>query len=261
MKESSDAEERDAFRDRNLGSIPCLVFHGDPNQELAYLGLRHLSKTKDWSASAKSAFVERVLKAGHTLSDASRIMNISSQNLRQLLLTRRLFERATQLGIELKPFGAEGDLTFWHLGDAVRRTRTKQYLGIQESDNPLEQPQLNETRFERLVGWIYGNPKTGETKLIRSIRDIPTLDQCFGHPASTAALERGASIDEALDEAQAAGYTVKTHLERAKDSVQRATSGVSDVQESGYEEVRTAREALNSALKAFDRAFRRPARR
>jgi len=81
------------------------------------------------------------------------------------------------------------------------------------------------------------------------------LDQCLGHPAAVGALERGASLNEALEEAQAAGYTVKAHLDRAKDSVQRATSNVSDVQDNGRAEIRGARQALGHALGAFDRAF------
>src|SRR5262249_1070796 len=63
MMNSDDAEENKAFIERRLDQIPCLVFEGDERQLLAYLGLRHLSKTKDWTTAAKGAFVERVLKA------------------------------------------------------------------------------------------------------------------------------------------------------------------------------------------------------
>ena len=128
MQKSQDAEEIAAFKKHKLNEVPCTVFEGGDRQLLAYLGLRHLSKTKDWSPSAKGSFVERVLKAGMDLREAGRLTNTSLHGLRQILLTRRLFESAGSLGLDLPGSGAEGETTFWHLGDAVRRTRTKEYL-------------------------------------------------------------------------------------------------------------------------------------
>ena len=49
MKTSDDGEEKAAFAQHGLRDVPCLVFEGDERQLLAYLGLRHLSKTKDWT--------------------------------------------------------------------------------------------------------------------------------------------------------------------------------------------------------------------
>jgi hypothetical protein len=236
--------------------VPCLIFHGDEKQEVAYLGLRHLSKTKDWSAAAKAAFVERVLRDGVGLAEAGRLTNTTRSALRLLLLVRRLFERAGELGIDLPSSTAEGEIAFWQLGDAARRTNTKQYLDLVERDDPLEQPDINEERFERLVGWIYGSTKTRQTKLIQSIRDIPTLDECLGHPKSITALEDGRSLEDAKDELLAAGAKVATHLGRAKSSVQRATGALSDLESAGLPEVRGAREDVEKAIELFDAALK-----
>ena len=170
-------------------------------------------------------------------------------------MTRRLLDIGNDLGFDLPSATVQGDLTFWHLGDAVRRSRTKAYLQLVENDDPLKRPDINETRLENLLTWIYGNPKTKEPRKIESIRDIPDLDQCLGHPKATRALESGASIREALEEAQTAGYGVTASLDRAKRSVQRATAAVSDVGENGRPEVSKAREDLQRAIDAFDKAF------
>lgn len=264
MRDSKDPDERAAFVRHRLERVPCVIFRGDEEQELAYLALRHVSKTKDWTASAKAAFIERMLKSGEDLEGAAQRANVTKNALRQMLLVRRLFERAESLGLEMPSYsprsaslraswdGSDGDITFWHLGDAVRRTRTKQYLNLVENEDPLEQPDLDEGRFEKLVGWIYGNSKTGQTRLIASIRDVPDLDKCLAHAKSIEALEAGASISDALEEAEAAGAKVNAHLERAKSSVQRATGGLSDVIPSGFGEVKSTREALGRAIKAFD---------
>lgn len=252
MRDSKDPEERAAFVRHRLDRAPCVIFRGDEEQELAYLALRHVSKTKDWTAAAKAAFIERMLKSGIDLDGAAKRANVTRNALRQMLLVRRLFERAAALGLEMPSYDSDGDVTFWHLGDAVRRTRTKQFLDLVENEDPLEQPDLDEGKFEKLVGWIYGNSKTNQTKLISSIRDVPDLDKCLGHPRSVEALEAGASISDALEEAEAAGAKVNAHLERAKSSVQRATGGLSDVSRSGISEVKSAREALGRAVKAFD---------
>jgi hypothetical protein len=254
MKNSTDDEEKRAFEDKHLDRIPSLVFHGDEAVELSYLRLRHLSKTKDWSAPAKAAFVERLLRTGIPLSEAAKRTNTSSQALRQLLLTRRLFEVSVELGFDSPEFGVERDLLFWHLGDAVRRRRTKQYLNLVENENPLEAPEVDDSKLEKLLMWIYGNPKTNRAKLITSIRDIPSLDQCLGNPKSAEALEAGASIQDALEAGEASGARVNAHLDRAKKSVQRATGGLTDVDSvDALTPISTAREGLNAAVEAFDR--------
>jgi ParB-like chromosome segregation protein Spo0J len=256
MRDSDDEVEVRAFLEKRLGTLPCLIFTGDERQELSYLGLRHISKTKDWSAAAKSAFVERVLRSGVSLKEAARLTNTSSNALRQMLLVRRLFERAGQLGIDLPLSRAEGEMVFWHLGDAVRRTNTREYLEMEEDSDPLQAPSINEQRFERLISWVYGNPKTRQPRLITSIRDIPDLDACLGHERSTEALEAGASIRDALEEARAAGAKVSAHLGRARDSVGRATGALSDVEVEGVNEIRSARGALSKALEDFDLLLR-----
>lgn len=255
MSRSDDPEEVRAFKEKALDTVPCLIFEGTPEDEIAYLGLRHLSKTKDWSSAAKAEFVERVLRSGMNIGEAARFTNTSRPSLMLLLLTRRLFERAAELGITLPDSTAEGEVLFWHLGDAIRRTNAKAYLKIVESKNPLEQPELDEGRFEKLVGWIYGNPKLRRPRIISSIRDIPDLAQCLGHPKSIDALERGLSISEALEEAQLAGATVSSYLDRAKDSVQRAMRSLSELDAEGRKAVKVSREALRKAIDVFDKAF------
>ncbi|MBI4658342.1 MAG: ParB N-terminal domain-containing protein [Verrucomicrobia bacterium] len=257
MRDSDDPEERSAFADHQLSRVPCLVFEGDERQLLAYLGLRHLSKTKDWTTAAKGAFVERVLRAskerdpGAKLREAGRLTNTSTSALRLTLLTRRLFERADALGLSLPNTGADRETTFWHLGDAVRRSNTKSYLRLEENPDPLLAPTYDEDRFEKLITWLYGNPKSKQSPLISSIRDIPDLNSCLGDPRSIRALENGESLQEALEELEAAGATVAAHLERAKKSVQRAGTGLSDVDQDGLNQVQPAYKQVSEALEQF----------
>ena len=257
MRNSKEDEDKAAFAKHGLSRVPCLMFEGDERQLLAYLGLRHLSKTKDWTTAAKGAFVERVLRASEDadpavrLREAGRLTNTSTGALRLTLLTRRLFEQATALGLSLATTGADSETTFWHLGDAVRRSNTKGYLGLQENPDPLIAPTYNEDRFEKLITWLYGNPKTKQSALIHSIRDIPDLNNCLGDRRSTKALENGASLKEALEELEAAGATVAAHLERAKKSIQRAGTGLSEVDKDGLDQINTAHKELNDALEQF----------
>jgi len=257
MMNSDVPEEKAAYTDKGLSQIPCLVFEGDERQLLAYLGLRHLSKTKDWTTAAKGAFVERVLKASAArdpadrLREAGQLTNTSTSALRLTLVTRRLFERADALGLSLPTSGADGETIFWHLGDAVRRSNTKAYLKLEENPDPLKPPAFDEDRFEMLITWLYGNQKTKQSPFISSIRDIPNLNQCLGDPRSTRSLENGNSLKEALEELEAAGATVAAHLERAKKSVQRAGTGLSDVDKDGLSQVEAAHKELREALEQF----------
>lgn len=248
MQKSDDEEEQAAFTQHGLETAPCLVFEGDERQLLAYLGLRHLSKTKDWSSSAKGGFVERILHAGHDLAEAARLTNTSTPALRLILLTRRLFERAADQRLVAPANEAEGETYFWRLGDAIRRSKTKAYLGLMENPDPLEPPEFDESKFENLIGWIYGNPKTGQLPVLTSIRDTKMLDTCLGNPRATRQLENGATLSEALEELEAAGATVLNHLERGKKSVERANGGdFSEIDEKGLSEIEAAVDSLVEA--------------
>jgi hypothetical protein len=262
MQSSKDASERSAFERHGLDRVPCLIFEGEERQLLAYLGLRHLSKTKDWTSAAKGAFVERILRTSdkteplESLQEAGRLTNSSTSALRLTLLTRRLFEQANLLGLSLPTTGADSETTFWHLGDAVRRSNTKNYIRLVENPNPLEPPVYDEDRFEKLVSWLYGNTKTRHAPIIGSIRDIPDLNSCLGDPRSMKALENGASLREALEELEAAGASVASHLEKAKKSIQRAGAALSDVDADGMAQVRVAHDDLRAALAQFEGSLR-----
>ena len=257
MLKSEIVEEKAAVSQHALQRVPCLVFEGDERQLLAYLGLRHLSKTKDWTTAAKGAFVERMLRASTEadpaakLQEAGRLTNSSTSALRLTLLTRRLFERANALGLSLPSSGADSETTFWHLGDAIRRSNTKAFLKLEETPDPLIAPTFDEDRFEKLITWLYGNPKTKQLPLINSIRDIPDLNSCLRDPRSIKALQNGDSLKEALEELEAAGATAAAHLERAKKSVQRAGTALSDVDATGITQVQAACGQLSEALEQF----------
>lgn len=259
MEDSDDEHEAEAFRSHGLSQVPCLIFTGEDDELLSYLGLRHLSKTKDWSTNAKGAFVERMLRAGHGLSTAARKTNTTTNALRLILLTRRMFDEARDLDFGLSSSTSRGETLFWHLGDALRRTRTKAYIHLEESADPLQPPTYDQTRFENLVGWLYGYPNKGQERVISSIRDIGKLDECLGDARAVEALENGASLSEAAEELTSGGATVANHLDRARRSVGRATSGVSEVDANGLAQVKVAAEHLSDATDIFEAALGRQA--
>jgi ParB-like nuclease domain len=249
MQRSDDEETKAAFHHHHLEQVPSLVFIGDDKAILAYLGLRHLSKTKDWSSSAKGAFVERILNAHYSLNEAAKLTNTTSQALRLILLTRRLFERAANLGLVSPAREGDGETYFWRLGDAIRRTKTKAYLELMENPDPLQQPEVNETKFDYLISWIYGNSRSGQAPILTSIRDTKRLDECLGHARAAQALENGGTLDEAIEELQSAGSSILGHLDRAKKSIERANGGAfSELDLQGLEGVENAVSGVSNAL-------------
>lgn len=253
MQKSDDPLAKEAFERHKLQTVPCLIFRGDDKQLLAYLGLRHLSKTKDWDASAKGAFVERVLKAGYDLAEAGRLTSTTTGTLRLILLTRRMFEQAGELGFQVSPRGgADGETFFWHLGDALRRTKTKAYLKLMEAENPLSQPEYDQGKFENLVVWLYGDSRSGrdQSRVISSIRDIKRLDDCLGNDRAVERLENGGTLSEAEEEMEAAGAAIESHLYRARKSVERSIGGSwSELDEAGMARVDVATHQLQEVIK------------
>jgi hypothetical protein len=169
--------------------------------------------------------VERILREGYDLREAARLTNTTTPDLRLILLTRRLFDQAGELGLDITSTNAEGETFFWRLGDAIRRTRTKTYLKLEESPDPLLSPAYDQTKFENLIRWLFGSTKTRQQRIINSIRDIATLDLCLGNERATKALEDGESLTEAVEELEGAGASIVGHLDRAIRSVQRASGG------------------------------------
>jgi hypothetical protein len=122
------------------------------------------------------------------------------------------------------------------LGDAVRRTKTKDYLKLEENPDPSQALRFDQTNFENLVGWLYGNSNTRQLPIIGSIRDIKLLDSCLGNDRARKALENGASLAEAAEELEAANASVAGHVERARRSVERASGGpLADLESAGNE--------------------------
>ena len=252
MQNSDDSDVKSAFEHHGLDHVPCLIFSGDDKQLLAYLGLRCLSKTKDWDASAKGAFVERVMNANYSLTEASRLTSTSTSTLRLILLTRRMFEEARETGFQLVSRGADSENFFWHLGDALRRTKTKAYLRLLENENPLQRPEYDQSRFENLVMWLYGDSRSGrdQARVIGSIRDIKRLDDCLGNERSIERLENGGSLAEAEEEREAAGAAIEAHLYRARKSIERAIGGGwSEIDKTGLAKVESAIPQLQESIK------------
>jgi hypothetical protein len=127
---------------------------------------------------------------------------------------------------------------------------------LEDNSDPLKQPTYDESKFENLIGWLYGNTKTRQQRVIESIRDIANLDSCLGNERATEALENGATLAEACEELEAAGVAVSGHIVRAKKSVQRAMRGISDVDAQGLQQVKEATRQLEEAIDQFAGALK-----
>ncbi len=134
----------------------------------------------------------------------------------------------------------------------MKLSNTSSNLRLQENPDPLIAPGYDEDRFEKLITWLYGNPKTKQSSLIKSIRDIPDLNSCLGDRRSIKALENGVNLKEALEELEAAGATIAAHLDRAKRSIQRAGLGLSEsIDQEGLGQIKTAQKEVIDALEQF----------
>ncbi len=222
LRDSSDEAERRAFQERELAHLPCVVFAGNRDQELAYQGLRHITATRDWPPSARGAYLEQILQSGKSLAEAGRMVSVATPGIRDALLVRRLLERARELGVTPPETPRERELLNGYLGDAIRRTNIRLYLQITEHPNPLHAPSVNDTRLKNLITWLSGNPQTGESPRITTIWEIPILDQALGHPDAARAFEEGESAVDAAEQAGAEDDRMRALLSRAKVSAELA---------------------------------------
>lgn len=183
----------------NLKTLPCAVFH-ERGDVLDYLGYRHITGIKQWSPAAKARYLhslyeEHSASAGEDVyRRIARIIGSRSDYVMRLLGALRLYQQA--FGAQPNSVESE-DLAFSLLTLALNYASIVEYLEL-ESMTQDAFGSVAPNKLTNLTNWLYKErPELGRTQLGES-RNMKLLAAAVTHQGGLDALERGETVEEAV---------------------------------------------------------------
>lgn len=246
-----DAVEAAEYRP---AKVPCLVFD-DENEILRYLGFRHITGIKAWSALQKARYAERMYQKYKSLPEDEGLRLLARETgsrkdtVGQMLTALRLYDRAEEknfYGLQIVPEQIE----FSVLGTALSYTALTDFLGL-ESRNDLRIKGLEERSLKDLLDWLF--VVEGRSKpVVSESRNLRKLAAVVQSETAISALRKSGNLDEAYELSsgpeQALADTLKTVLRRL-ESAQALVSKVSKISD---EHVELAEGVSDTALAVQD---------
>lgn len=181
--------------------LPVIVF--DKREEiLDYLGFKHITGVKPWSALAKAKYLRdlqyeyKKLPLSEQYKKLAKAIGSRSDYVQELLLMLDLYDRIHDNDY----FGIEGlnedTIDFGVYYNAIRYTNIAEYVGI-DKDSPKPTAKINIKRLEELARWISDKDPQNQTQLGES-RNLSKLNAVVDEPKALQLFKGGRSLDDAL---------------------------------------------------------------
>jgi ParB-like nuclease domain len=193
-----EAVEAAEYRPSN---VPCLVFD-DENEILRYLGFRHITGIKAWSALQKARYAERMYQKYKKLpeDDGLRLLARETGSRRdtvgQMLTALKLYDRAEQknfFGLQIVPEQVEFSL----LGTALSYSALTEFLGL-ESRNDIKVTGLEEPALKDLFDWLF--VVEGRSKpIVTESRNLRKLAAVVSSATAIKELRKSGNLDQAYE--------------------------------------------------------------
>lgn len=161
------------------------------NEARAFIAFKHINGPHKWDALAKAKYAAEWLETGESIDRVSRQIGDTHNTVLRMVNGWRVLEQAKSVGFDIEDVTSKtGRFNFSHLYTALARPNTRSFLGLAEDVNALLKakpvPKSNHNQLEELMGWLYGQAKTGRQHVIRS--QNPDLNILVKILASKAAL-------------------------------------------------------------------------
>lgn len=181
--------------------VPCLVFD-DENEILRYLGFRHITGIKAWSALQKARYAERMYQKYKSLPEDEGLRLLARETgsrkdtVGQMLTALKLYDHAEAknfFGLKLLPEQIE----FSVLGTALSYSALTEFLGL-EGRNDLKTRKLDDESLEDLFNWLFvvegrAKPIVSESRHLRKLAAVVTSDSAIKE------LRKTGNLDEAYE--------------------------------------------------------------
>ncbi|RZJ91424.1 MAG: hypothetical protein EOO20_05055 [Chryseobacterium sp.] len=182
-------------------SLPVFVF--DQREEiLDYLGFKHITGVKPWSALAKAKYLQQ-LQAGYTndkikeqYKSLAKAIGSRSDYVRDLLVGLSLYEKIHEADYYDIEGLNEETIDFGVYYTALSRSNIPTFLGVDKnSDKPTQN--INTDNLKEFTEWVSKKNPQGVTRLGES-RNLTKLNQIVVNNQALAAFRAGKDIDSSL---------------------------------------------------------------
>ncbi len=180
--------------------LPVVIF---PSREEIedYLGFKHITGVKSWSALAKAKYLKRLslqhsdVKAPDIYVQLARAIGSRSGYVRELLVGLALYDIIQKSNFFDIPDLNEESIDFGVFYNAIKYTGIIDFLKIDPSDeNPTRK--LKKEHLRELTQWISQKDEDGQTALGES-RNLSRLSLIVAEPKALQAFRAGRDIESA----------------------------------------------------------------
>jgi hypothetical protein len=200
--------------------VACLEFD-DEDEILRYLGFRHITGIKAWSALQKARYADRMYQQYKSMPESEGLRLLARETgsrrdtVGQMLTALRLYDRAEErnfFGLTIEPEQIE----FSVLGTALSYSALTEFLGL-ASRNDLKIKGLNESALEELFDWLFvvaGRAKSvvGDSRNLRKLAAVVSSKTAIKELRKTGNLDQAYELSSGPEEALA--VTMRAALNR-----------------------------------------------
>ena len=200
--------------------VPCLVFD-DENEILRYLGFRHITGIKAWSALQKARYAERMYQKYKVLPEDEGLRLLARETgsrrdtVGQMLTALKLYDRAEVKNFFGLPIVPE-QIEFSVLGTALSYSAITEFLGL-ESRNDIKVKGLEERALKDLFDWLFvvegrSKPIVTESRNLRKLAAVVSSDTAIQDLRKSGNLDQAYELSSGPEEALAG--SLRTALRR-----------------------------------------------
>lgn len=245
--------------------VQCLVFD-DENEILRYLGFRHITGIKAWSALQKARYAERMylkykkLPEDEGLRLLARETGSRRDTVGQMLTALKLYDHAEEknfFGLPIVP----DQIEFSVLGTALSYSSLIEFLGL-ESRSDIQAPKLKENALKDLFDWLFvvegrSKPIVTESRNLRKLAAVVSSDTAIKELRKSGNLDHAYELSSGPEEALT--VSLKTALRRL-ETAQALVPKVPRISDEHIELSEDLEEAAAAVKDLLSGAFRRQRR-
>jgi hypothetical protein len=176
-----------------LSELPVLVFadsakEADTEEELRYLGVKHLFGFRDWPPLSKAMFLDERIRSKRDMEQVLRELNITRQEVARYLIPFRLRKAAK------RAFRKVNTEDFWSLAESFSRKNIRAYIQLDVDRRTMKIKFFDPGKLRHLAHFLYGD----QPRVVTDTRQLSLLSKALSSTAAAKKLENGAPLDEAL---------------------------------------------------------------
>jgi hypothetical protein len=245
--------------------VPCLVFD-DENEILRYLGFRHITGIKAWSALQKARYAARMYDKYRKLPEDEGLRLLARETgsrrdtVGQMLTALELYDRAEKenfFGLPIEPEQIEFSL----LGTSLSYSNLTDFLGL-DSRTDLGVKGLEERSLKDLFDWLFVTE--GRAKpIVTESRNLRKLAAVVKSPTAVKELRKSGNLDQAYELSSGPEQALAEGLKTALRKLETAQGLIPKVPKVGEEHVDLAEgisEAAAAVQDLIEGAYRRQRR-